>query len=126
MNPPICRHRSETADENGRYACGHPGLMTAKGVSGEDCRACHSLGIYCDREPLPHHLRRGTVRQPVVQPCKYRGAVIDAIPCPTCTGSVRVKLYQCKVFSCCFLVKPNVAVLGIQPGVCDGCNSREV
>lgn len=37
--------------------------------------------------------------------CKYRGEKIDQIPCPSCHGGVKIKVFECIVYIQCTIAK---------------------
>jgi hypothetical protein len=122
---PECFHRGQEI-EPGRWKCGHPGLMSP-GVTEADCVQCHGLNRYCNLPPAPHHLRSKPAQSPPQNlDCKYRGAEIDVIPCETCAGNVRVKLFKCELYKFCILKPANITVNHEPPKACSNCNSREV
>jgi hypothetical protein len=55
-------------------------------------------------------------------PCKYLGTITDkTILCDSCVGTVKLKLFECAVYSLCL---PGKQVEGINS--CIGCKSYEV
>ncbi len=90
MLPP-CRHREATADP-GLFACRSPQVIAPNGVTAALCTGC----TYADRPPRDRAC-----------PCRHRGpATGQTVACPTCHGTVALKLFACALHAACTIQKP--------------------
>lgn len=92
--------------------CGHP--FDAAAVDG-----C----VFCLIRDIPFHRARWTtgVAPPPPGPCRHLGEPTgELVECPTCSGSVRLKLRACAVFGKC---TEGRAVDGV--ACCVGCPEYE-
>jgi hypothetical protein len=115
---PQCRWRGEEKD--GRYLCRSHKLITPYGVDADICQRCP----YKDHEEEPPEDYVATM-QPLVtkalEPCVHLGeATGERVECPSCAGSVKIKLMACAVFTKC---TPQTKLEGI--ACCLGCARYE-
>jgi hypothetical protein len=91
MALPPCHSRRTLEGESNRYFCAHPRFHSKTGlVTGEVCLVCPLW-----REPPPAAFRpdpgpsqRGR--------CQHLGEQAGLRECPSCRGSVRVKVFACR------------------------------
>src|SRR6187455_1384236 len=93
MRLPECGARHDVRPEQGVFFCGHPGILSKHSiVFAGYCRSCPFLG-----QPLPEKLRPFRMPPPYeyVGPCQHLGEFKELRDCPTCSGHVRRKVFQC-------------------------------
>jgi hypothetical protein len=86
---PVCKHRGEPVED--LYPCASPYFVVPNGVSAEGCMRC----------PWPNQgesTRQVSVRAPCSSLLDYTGEIQA---CPTCSGTVHVKLRGCQVHGRC-------------------------
>src|SRR5438105_1768390 len=90
---PKCRWRGEIEGDLAR--CNSYKLIKANGrVPLSVCMTC-----YCaDHEPVPITRAESVVR---VEPCIHLGAMVREQVCPTCQGTVRIKVFECQIHGSC-------------------------
>lgn len=93
MSLPPCHSRRDLPDEPGVYYCAHPQVHAAdQRVTAEVCRAC---GYW--RQPPPAAFRPfPPVPSRTAQgPCFFLGEQTGLRDCPSCRGTVRLKVFAC-------------------------------
>jgi hypothetical protein len=91
MGLPPCPARRSLDGEHNRYFCAHPLFHSTTGlVTGEVCQVCPLW-----REPPPQAFRT----YPLAPPrglCRHLGEETGLRECPSCRGSVRIKVFACR------------------------------
>ena len=95
MTLPVCHSRREFVDGGPQFFCAHPRVHIA------DQLVTASVCGICDRwsEPPPTEFRPFDPAGPLVRrtgPCFLLGEHVDWKDCPTCSGHVRLKVFQCR------------------------------
>jgi hypothetical protein len=93
MDLPPCHSRRSLAPESRVYFCAHPDHHSRDGlVTAEMCRICPLW-----KEVPPVQFRKFPP-DPPPKPrgrCLYLGAAVGWRECPSCRGSVRIKVFAC-------------------------------
>jgi hypothetical protein len=91
MPPPPCHSRRTIDGIHDRFFCAHPRLHSRTGlVTKEMCMACPLW-----REPPPKTFRAYPLAPPRGR-CRHLGQETGLRDCPSCRGSVRVKVFACR------------------------------
>jgi hypothetical protein len=109
---PVCRWRGTTLPGE-RFACTSPRLIVGlDGVPAALCRTC-----YCRNHEAP---ATTGVQAGRTLPCRLRGEWLREQECPTCAGTVRLKVLACSRHGACTVGTP-------LPGIacCAGCSDYE-
>jgi len=59
-----------------------------------------------------------------MQNCMYRGRALRTEKCPTCRGSVAVKIFACSKHKICSIQKQVYQIITGRYGVCESCTDR--
>src|SRR5687767_11460447 len=92
MNLPYCHSRRDVDPTQDVYFCAHPRMHVQNQlVTSSICKLCSFW-----RQPPPDQFRdmpRGPLKRD--QPCVHLGELRELRSCPTCRGSVRIKVFAC-------------------------------
>jgi len=94
VNWPDCESRRELEEETPESVCLHPNVyVRGRRVTQGICKACDQR-----LQPPPGLLVEDPARSPLVRlgRCDYLGDQVGERLCPTCGGSVRIKLFACQ------------------------------
>lgn len=102
---PLCSLRGP--EDGGLYPCASRWLyVTGDGVPAEVCQVCP----YPNKQGGPGQVNRSAA-------CRYRGDTLRTVLCPTCAGTVKVKVFACLLHGECTISKP------VGPPTCQLCPS---
>ena len=93
MSLPPCHSRHELSDEPGVFFCRHPLIHALDNrVTAEVCACCSYWKL-----PPPENPRAFVPGKPrsALGPCRHLGGRTGERECPSCLGSVRLKLFAC-------------------------------
>jgi SAM-dependent methyltransferase len=114
---PACRWRSHS-QQPGKIFCnslkwaGNPPKLLDASFCAEKCPKA-----YVDHEPIAAPVPATNGKPATLEPCVHRGIETgETVECPTCSGTVKLKVLACEVHGKCTVEKP---VEGVQ--CCKGC-----
>lgn len=97
MNDLPCRWREET---NTGYICNSPAITALEEITLDTCSICY----------LRDHPEKGKFESKLEKPklrddCKHKGEFLFTQECPTCAGSVKIKVFSCSIHNECTIAK---------------------